>query len=87
MLEHRGHGFAARRQLVDDGHVEVAIYSHRQRARDGRCGHHQHMGRRHTVLAPQAGTLSHAEAVLFVNDGQSQVVELHGVLDEGMGAD
>jgi hypothetical protein len=45
------------------------------------------MGRCRAVLAPQAGALSHTEAVLLVDDGEAQVVELHGILNQSMGAD
>ena len=45
------------------------------------------MGGSNTVLAPQAGPLGHSKAVLLIDDGQAQVMELHRVLDEGMGAD
>src|SRR6266404_3291019 len=37
----RGDGSAARRKLVENGNVEVAIESERQRARDGRGGEHE----------------------------------------------
>ena len=39
------------------------------------------------ALGPQAGTLGHAEAVLFVDDGQPQARELHRLLDHRMGSD
>ena len=39
------------------------------------------------ALGLQALTLAHAEAVLFVDDGQGQPVELHRVLEQGVGAD
>ena len=81
-----GDGFASRGEFVDDAHVEVAIDGHGQCAWDGCGGHHQHMGRHH-VFAPQLGTLRHAEAVLLVDDGKAEVVELDGVLDERVRAD
>ena len=61
------HRFAARRQFVDNAHVEVAIDRHSKGARDGCSCHHQHMGWG-SILAPQFGTLRHAEAVLLVDD-------------------
>ena len=86
IAQNRLDGLASRRQFVDDADVEVAIDSHRQRARDGRRRHHQHM-RRQFGLFPQPGTLGHAEAVLLVDDGHAEVAELHSVLDEGVRAD
>jgi hypothetical protein len=43
------------------------------------------MGELPLVLERQA--LTHAEAVLLVDDGQAEAGELHLVLDQGMGAD
>ncbi len=39
-----------------------------------------------SVLAPQLGTLSHAEAVLLVDNGKSQILELDSVLNQRVGA-
>ena len=81
------YGLTARRQLVDDAHVQVAIERHGQCAGNGRGRHHQHVG--HVVLAalaPQLGPLGHAEAVLLVDHHQSQAAELHGVFNHGVGA-
>ena len=64
---------AAGRQFVDGRDVEVGIRAHRQRARDRRGGHHQLV--RHRVgwpLVAQGQALVHAEAVLFVDDGQRE---------------
>ena len=38
-------GRAAGRHLVDDGDIEIAEERERERARDGRGGHHQDVGR------------------------------------------
>jgi len=52
---------ASRRQLVD-GHVaEVAVRQQRERARDGRGGHHEHV-RRRPRLGRQPRALLHAKA-------------------------
>ena len=40
--------------------------------------------RHNGVLGPETCTLCHPEAVLLVDDGQSQTAELHAVLDDGM---
>ena len=86
MLQDRGNRFASRRQFINDRYVQIAIDRHRQCPRNGRCRHHEYMRRRGAVFAPQSGSLSHTKAVLLVDDSQSQVAELHRVLDEGMGA-
>src|SRR5690606_25581821 len=39
------------------------------------------------ILLPQLRPLRYPETVLFVDDGESQVLKLHGRLEEGMGAD
>ena len=78
-----GYGFPARWQLVYHTHIQVAIECHGQCAGYGRGGHHQHVGRIF-ALAPQFGALCHAETVLFIYHCQSQAVEHHGVLDDGV---
>ena len=77
---------ASRGQFVDHRHVEVAVHGHGQRAGDRRGGHHEDVGRLF-VLGPEPRALLHAEAVLFVDDDESQVGEPHAVLDQRMGAD
>ena len=76
---------APRRQLVDDGDVQIAVEDQRQRARNRRGRHHQHVGR--FALAAQLGALAHAEAVLLVCDGQAQVPVFHALGDQRVGAD
>ncbi len=39
------------------------------------------------ALGAQFGALFHAEAVLLVDDGQLQILELHGLFNDGMRAD
>ena len=80
------YGFAPRGQLVDDRHVEVAVECHGECAWNGGGCHDEHM-RRHGILHPQFGSLFHSEAVLLVYDDQSQLVEEHIVLYDGMCAD
>ena len=38
-------------------------------------------------LGVHRGPLAHAEAVLLVHDDDREVAELHGLLDQGVGAD
>ena len=83
------HRRAARRQFVDRGHVEVGIGAHRQGPRDRRGGHDQLVWAEpavHALLA-QGQALLHAEAVLFVDDRQREVVEHHALLHQRVGAD
>ena len=77
--------FAPGRQRVDDRHVEVAVDRHGKGARDGRGGHHEHVRRAHIFL-PQRGALLHAEAVLLVDDHETEVEEAHRWFDEGVRA-
>ena len=83
---YRCDGLAAGRQLVDDRDIEVAVDRHGQRAGNGRRRHHKDMGRT-GVFAPQAGALFDAEAVLFVDDDKSQVIEDHRIFEQSMGSD
>ena len=87
-------GRAPRGQLVDGGHLQIGVITHGQRARYRGGGHHQQVrfqrgkvwfgfcfGLRCEFVA-QRQPLSHAKAVLLVNDGQRQVFELHLVLND-----
>ena len=38
------------------------------------------------VFCPQFGPLRNTKTVLFVNDGEAEIVELHGILNDSMGA-
>ena len=75
-------------QLAQHGHVEVAVGGQRERARDRRRGHVQHVrrepGRR---LAVQRAALVDAEAVLLVDDRDREPVELDRLLDQRVRAD
>ena len=78
-------GQAADGHLVHDGQVEVAVNRERQGAGNGRGGHDQQVGV--GAFGAQGGALGNTKAVLLVDDHQLQVLELHGVFDEGVGAD
>ena len=80
----RADGLASGRQFVDDGHIEVAVERHCQSARDGCGGHDEDVGS--LAFLPQLGSLCYAEAVLLVDDDESETAELHVVLDDGMRA-
>ncbi|GAA2935174.1 hypothetical protein GCM10020221_33680 [Streptomyces thioluteus] len=81
-----GDGGAAGGELVQDGRLQVAEDGHGDRARDGGRGHHQQV-RRLLALGAERVALLDAEAVLLVHHDQAEVVELHLVLDQGVGAD
>ena len=76
---------AARGLLAQFGNVHVAKVSEHQRARDRRGAQHQHVHR--IAFLGQRKAFAHAEAVLFVDDGQRERLEHHIVLDQRMGAD
>ena len=83
---HEGvHRLSARRQLIDDRHVQITVDDQRQRAGNGRGRQHQQVGRR--PLAAKGGALIHAEAVLLVGDDQPQRVVGHVLRQQGVGAD
>jgi hypothetical protein len=69
--------------------VQIGIRRHRQRARNGRGGHDQLMRDRlaRSALVAQSKPLVHAETMLFVDDGQGQIVEGHRLLHQRVRAD
>ena len=70
--------------LLNDGHVPDAGECHVQRAGDGRGGEGQHVGGAAHLL--QLLLLGHAEPLLLVDDDQPQVVELHVLAHQPVGA-
>ena len=56
-----------------------------QRARDGRGAHGEHVDFFAQLL--QALFVAHAEALLFVDDQEAEVFELHVFGEQAMGAD
>src|SRR5450759_3038271 len=78
-------GLAPGRHLVDHANVEIAVHRQSERARDRRGGHHQDV-RRHALLH-QAEALQDAEAMLLVDDGKAQILELDVLLDPRVRAD
>ena len=83
--EPRLDGGAARRKLVNDREVEVAVERQGESARNRRRGHHQDV--RRDSLADQPVALHHSETVLLVHDDQAQPGELHVLFDQGVRAD
>ncbi|MNJ42093.1 hypothetical protein D3C77_370440 [compost metagenome] len=76
-------------QFIEDRGVQVGVGTHRQGPWDRRCGHDQLVRAKLAAYAflAQRQALLDAEAVLFVDDRQGQVLELHLVLEQCMGAD
>ncbi len=73
------------RHLTHDRRIEVAVGSQRERARNGRGGHDQDVWMH--ALRPQGRALHDAEAVLFVDDRQTQLAERDRLLHERVRAD
>ena len=84
--DHRGlDRFSSRRLFIENGHIHVAILRERQRPRDRRCRHHQHVDP--LAFLPQKKALPHAKSVLFVHDGQTQIGKDDVGLKHSMGPD
>ena len=79
------HPFASRGKFVQHRHLQIAVEHQGQGAGNGGGAHHKRMGVR--PLVPQKLPLLHAEAVLFIGNGQGRTAKDHIVFDEGMGAD
>ena len=83
--QHRAHRLAARRHLVDNRRVEVAIDRERERPRYRRGRHGKHV--RLDALPAQRRPLHHAKAVLLVYHRHRETRHIHAVLDERLRAD
>ncbi len=81
----RAHRAPPRRQLVDHRQLQIAVNRQRERARDRRRGHHQHV--RVTALGRQGRALHHPEAVLLVDHHQPERGVREPLLKERVGAD
>ncbi len=78
----------ARRQLGQDGHLDVAEHGHRDGARDGRGRHDEDVRPRPVQrLGRERRPLLDAEPVLLVDDDEPEVAEGDGVLEQGVRAD
>src|SRR5207237_2745537 len=69
------------RQLVEGRDREVAVERQRERARDGRGAHDEHVHRL-GAAALERRALQHAEAMLLVDDGEPEAREAYPLLDE-----
>ena len=74
------------RQFGQRGRLEIAEHGHGDRARDRRRGHDEQV-RRLRGLAAQGVALLDAEAVLLVDDDETELGELDVVLDQRVRAD
>ena len=75
-------------EVAQHGDVEVAVGRQRERARDRRRGHVQHVrGEAVRRLAVERAALVDAEAVLLVDDRDREPVEGDAALDQRVGAD
>ena len=81
----RGDRLPSGRHLAHDRHVEIAVGRERERARDRRRGHDQHVGMQ--ALRAQRRALQHAEPVLLVDDRQPELAERDVLLHERVRAD
>ena len=76
---------AAGRLLAQLRDVHVAEIGEHQRARDRRCGQHQHIDG--LALAREREALVHAEAMLLVHDREREIAEFDLLLEQRMRAD
>ena len=82
-----GHGGTPRGHAAHARVVEVSEDGHRDRSRNRRRGHDELMNRAPVLARPaQRGSLLNAEAVLLVDDDESQVRETHALLEESVGS-
>ena len=73
------------RHLAHDRDVEIAVGRERERARNRRGGHDQHV--RMQALGPERRALQHAEPVLLVDDDETELAEADRILHQRMRAD
>lgn len=78
-------GLTSRGHFVHDGEIEVAVEGEGERTRNRGGGHHQKVGR--CAFVAERGALFDAEAMLFVNHDELQILELDGVFDQRVRAD
>ena len=80
--------FSARRHLVDYRHVQVAVKGHGKCAWNRCGGHHENMRRQSVAgFSPKSCPLVHAETMLLVDDGKSEVMEHYRIFQQCMGSD
>ena len=78
------HLLPSRRQLVNDGKIQIAVDDQCQGPGDRGGGHDQHMGL--DSLPGEGRSLVYPETVLLIRHHQGQPVVFHIVADQGVGA-
>ena len=81
--DHRIDRLRAGGQLIDQRHIHVGVQRHGQSAWYGRGGEDELV--RNAAFVAQRHALMHAEAMLFVDDGQGQVVKIDSLLEQRVG--
>ena len=79
------HCLPSRRQLIDHGHIQIAVDDKSQRPGDRGGGQHQRVWG--GALVGQGGALFYAEAMLFIGDHQTQARILHVRRQQGVCTD
>src|SRR5699024_11253464 len=73
---------------MQGGNLQITEYSHRDGARNRRCRHHQHVWEcTFGGFQAQRIALFNAEAVLLVDDHETEGEKLHGLLNDRMRTD
>ena len=62
-------------ELIENGHIEIAVDHQRERTRNGRCRHDEKM--RVFPLGGERGALIDTETVLLVGNDETEVLVLH----------
>ena len=75
----------AGRKFIDHRDIEVAVNRHRERARDRRRGHDEHV--RCDAFPRQFEALHHAESMLLVDDHEAEFGELDVLFNQRMRPD
>src|SRR5581483_1404089 len=76
---------AARRTLVENAEIQVAIQRERERTRNRRGGHEQHVGR--VAFGAEGFSLLHTESMLFVDRREPELGEYRCLLHERVRTD
>src|SRR5215469_13335496 len=78
-------GLSARRKLVDDGDVEIAVQGHGESARNGGGGHHEYIGV--DAFLDETEPLHDAKAMLLVDNGEAETLEFDVLFKKRVRAD
>jgi hypothetical protein len=83
---HRGNRLPSRRHFIDDRGIEVGVRGHRKRTRDRCCRHNElvRIAVCSDAFLAQSDTLMNAEAMLLVNNNESEVLKFDALLKKSM---